>query len=395
MRGVPVALLMAALLLGSDPEAYDWRLPRGFPKPRMPANNPMSEVKVQLGRYLFYDQRLSVNRTQSCASCHQQEREFADGRATSSGATGEPHPRSAMSLVNVAYAAALTWADPTLRSLEEQAVVPMFSNHPVELGLSGHERSTLDALRAEPVYRDLFPRAFGESQNPFTMVNAARALAAFERSIISERSPYDRYHTGGEEDAICESAKRGEAVFFTDQVAGCFRCHGGFNFSDAVTYKGKEADRVRFHNTALYQEYPPPNRGLFERTGRWSDIGKFKAPSLCNIALTAPYMHDGSIATLEEVLKHYAAGRAHQHPNKDPRIHKLELSPQNRADLLAFLRALTDEEVLHDPRFANPWEPQRTSVRAVASRRPGRGEGQLAKRLAADRSRPRHLIAAN
>ncbi|MGC9948632.1 MAG: MbnH family di-heme enzyme [Bryobacteraceae bacterium] len=359
MRLVPIALLIAGTLVAGESGGYHWNLPRGFPIPRVPAGNPMSEVKARLGRYLFYDQRLSVNGKQSCATCHRQELAFTDGRATSVGATGEMHPRSAMSLVNVAYSAALTWSDPALRSLEEQALVPMFSEHPVELGLRGHADAVLAALRADPIYRELFPLAFPEphaSHNVFTIANVARALATFERTIVSARSPYDRFHTGGEEDAISESAKRGETVFFSDPVAACFRCHGGFNFSDAVAFEGSGAGAVKFHNTALYEVYAGPNRGIFEHTRKPSDAGKFKAPSLRNIALTAPYMHDGSIATLEEVLDHYAAGgRGHGNPNKDPLIRKVELTPQNRVDLIAFLRSLTDAALLRDPRFSNPW----------------------------------------
>jgi cytochrome c peroxidase len=364
MRTLSIALLIAGTLLAGETGGYDWNLPRGFPKPRVPAGNPMSEVKARLGRYLFYDQRLSVNGRQSCATCHRQELAFTDGRATSVGATGAIHPRSAMSLVNVAYSGALTWSDPTLRSLEEQARVPMFSEHPVELGLRGRENTVLAMLRADPIYRELFPRAFPEShreshresKDVFTIANVARALATFERTIISARSPYDRFHTGGEEDAISESAKRGETVFFSSPAAGCFRCHGGFNFSDAVAFEGSGAAAVKFHNTALYEVYGWPNRGLFEHTRKPSDAGKFKAPSLRNIALTAPYMHDGSVTTLEEVLDHYAAGgRGHLNPNKDPLIRKIDLTPQNRVDLLAFLRSLTDDEVLRDPTFSNPW----------------------------------------
>ena len=347
-----------AIAFGSDGSGeYQWHLPKGFPKPRVPADNPMSEAKVQLGRHLFYDQRLSVNGAESCASCHKQELAFTDGRSTSEGATGQKHPRSAMSLVNVAYSAALTWSNPTLHSLEKQALVPMFSDQPVELGLRGRERVLLAGLRSDPVYRELFPRAFPVTTDPFTIANIARALAAFERTIISARSPYDRFHTDGDEGAISESAKRGETLFFNDPIAGCFRCHGGFNFSDAVTFEGGPNHRVEFHNTALYNPYPPTNLGIFQFTHNPADTGKFKAPSLRNIALTAPYMHDGSIATLEEVLDHYnSGGRAHTNLNRDRRIHELYLTPQNRIDLLAFLRSLTDEELLHDPSFCDPWQ---------------------------------------
>jgi cytochrome c peroxidase len=249
-----------------------------------------------------------------------------------------------MSLVNVAYSTALGWSNPTLTALEQQALVPMFGEHPVELGLKGREQAVLEALRGEAVYRELFPQAFPGGADPFSIANVTRALACFERTIISARSPYDRYYTGGDRSAISDSAKRGEVVFFTDPVAGCFRCHGGFNFSDNT-----------FHNTALYLDYPEPNVGIFEYTRRAADRGKFKVPTLRNIALTAPYMHDGSIATLEEVIDHYAAGgRAHENPQKDRRMQRIALTAQNRKDLLEFLRSLTDTEVTRDRRFSDP-----------------------------------------
>jgi cytochrome c peroxidase len=308
-----------------------------------------------LGRYLFYDTRLSINGTQSCGSCHKQELAFTDSRATPVGATGQSHSRSAMTLVNVAYSAVLTWSDPGMRSLEKQALVPMLGQHPVELGLRGKESETLTVLRGEPVYRELFPQAFPEAPDPFTFANVAKALACFERTIISARSPYDRYYTGGDTNAISESAKRGEVVFFNGKNGGgCLQCHNGFNFSDAT-------ESPEFHNTALYNlkgmfSYPQPNLGIYEHTKQLTDVGKFKAPTLRNIALTAPYMHDGSIATLEEVIEHYATGgRAHDNPNRDRRMENISLSRQNKLDLLEFLRTLTDTELTHDSRFSNPW----------------------------------------
>lgn len=353
---VLLASSLAALVLTAGD--YTWDLPQGFPAPRVPASNPMSEAKVLLGRHLFYDKRMSINGTQSCASCHRQELAFTDGRATALGATGQNHPRSSMSLVNVAYAAALTWSNSTLRSLEEQALIPILSDHPVELGLHDRAGAFLKLIAADPVYRPIFAQAFPESG--VTLANVTKALAAFERTIISARSPYDRYYFGGDRTAISESAQRGQSLFFGDAVAGCFHCHSGLNFSDGA-----------FHNTGLYNtpgslHYPLPNLGIYQQTRKLADAGKFRTPSLRNIALTAPYMHDGSIATLEEVLDHYAAGgrtiadgpyagRGHDNPHRDARMTGIALTPQNRQDLLEFLRSLTDTELTHDPRFANPW----------------------------------------
>lgn len=350
-------------------ESYVWKLPKGFPKPRVPADNPMTAAKVELGRHLFYDTRMSVNGRASCATCHKQELAFTDGMPVSDGATGEKHPRGAMSLVNVAYNAVLTWSNPQMRELERQALVPMFGEHPVELGLREGD-GFLDMLRSDPKYRNLFDRAFPETGERFTIANVTKAIACFERSIISARSPWDRYHYGGDDNAVSDSAKRGEILFFSQQLS-CFRCHGGFNFSGTTVSEGHEVRDPAFHNTGLYNvagplAYPAPNLGIFEFTKDPRDVGKFRAPTLRNIALTAPYMHDGSVATLEQVLDHYSAGgrtvqsgpRAgvgHDNLNKDPLLGGFKVSGQDRNDLIEFFKSLTDDELLHDRRFANPW----------------------------------------
>jgi cytochrome c peroxidase len=349
---------------------YQWKLPKGFPKPRVPADNPMTPAKVYLGTFLFYDQRISGNETESCGTCHRQDLAFTDGKGQAVGSTGQLHPRGAMSLVNVAYGAALTWSNPNEHSLEHQALTPMFGDHPVELGLTGKGEAFLDVLRSDSLYRILFPAAFPGDPDPFTIQNVTKAIASFERTIISASSPYDRYHYGGDDKAISDSAKRGEVLFFS-QPLSCFRCHGGFNFSDATDFDGRRGREIQFHNTGLYNiagaiSYPAPNLGIYEYTSKPEDVGKFKAPTLRNIALSAPYMHDGSAKTLNDVLDHYSAGgrtivaspyagEGFHNPNKDPLIRGFKLSAQERADLIAFLESLTDDEVIHDQRFGNPW----------------------------------------
>jgi len=364
----------AAAPAGAKDEAasagYQWRLPKGFPRPQVPPDNPMTVEKVRLGRYLFYDQRMSVNATESCATCHEQRLAFTDGKPQGVGATGEFHPRGAMSLVNIAYSAVLTWANPNEHSLENQALTPMFGEHPVELGLTGKGEAYLRILRADPLFREMFAAAFPGEPDPFSISNVTKAIAAFERTIISASSPYDRYHYGGDDGAISASAKHGEALFFSEPLS-CFRCHGGFNFSDATISENSTGTEVQFHNTGLYNlagafSYPEPNRGIYEYTSKPEDVGKFKAPTLRNIALTAPYMHDGSAATLNAVLDHYSAGgrtisgsphsgEGSRNPNKDPLIRGFQLSQQDRADLINFLQSLTDEDVTRDNRFSNPW----------------------------------------
>lgn len=285
----------AVALMGRAQTPYRWDLPAGFPKPRVPIDNPMTAAKVELGRYLFYDRRMSRNGTQSCASCHVQSLAFTDGKPRGSGSTGELHPRGSMSLINVAYAPVLTWIDQGLHTLEEQARVPMFGEHPVELGMDAGGERFLAIARADPTYQRLF------GGDPITIDNILKALACFERSIVSARSPYDRYHFDRDDSAISAEAKHGEILFFSTGFS-CFRCHGGPNF-----------------------------------TGKPEDEGAFKAPTLRNIAVTAPYMHDGSVKTLEEAVVHHSA-----------------MSDSERAAIIEFLRALTDDAVLHDPRFSKP-----------------------------------------
>jgi len=355
LKRVTIGLAVAGGLMGAD---FDWHLPKGFRRPIVPADNPMSPAKVELGRYLFYDKRISVNGKESCASCHRQELAFTDGRARAEGTTGQLHPRSSMSLVNVAYVPLLTWANPTLDSLEEQALTPMLGEEPVELGLKGHEPAFLNALGSDPVYQRLFPQTFPETGDIYTLKNVTKAIAAFERTIISMRSPYDRYRWGGDSSAISDSAKRGELIFSSSERGGCFQCHGGWNFS-TIRFEGTPdregmGNSHGFFNTGV-SSYLPPNRGLYEHTQRSDDIGKFQPPTLRNVAVTAPYMHDGSLATLDDVIDHYAAGGKFDHPNKSRILRPFRLTEDEKRDLIEFLKSLTDEALLHDPRWRDPW----------------------------------------
>jgi cytochrome c peroxidase len=216
----------------------------------------------------------------------------------------------------------------------------------------------------------LFPAAFPGEKNPYTLLNITRAVAAFQRTLLSGDAPYDRYRTGQDPDAISESAKRGEALFF-DERTECFHCHGGFNFTETVDHVGKGFLEIEFHNTGLYNlgtdgAYPAPNTGVHAVSQDPEDMGRFKAPSLRNIALTAPYMHDGSIATLDEVIAHYEAGGrtiaqgdrkgvGASNPRKSSFVKGFTLTPQERADLKAFLESLTDRGFVTNPRFGNPW----------------------------------------
>jgi len=334
--------------------AYEWRLPPGFPRPVVPAGNPMSAAKVELGRRLFHETRLSSTGQYACASCHRPELAFTDGRARALGATGESVKHSAMSLANVAYNPAFTWSGARVRSLESQMRQPLFTQHPVEMGLSSGGRAAVKALSAEAAYRDQFAAAFPGDTAPLSMANIIKAIAAFERSLISGRSAFDRYVYDDDPTALTDSEKRGMALFFSVRV-GCAQCHSGLNFSGPLIYQGHEKQGALFANTGLYDvdgrgSYPVHDQGLIDVTHRAADMGKFRVPTLRNVALTAPYMHDGSVPSLEQVIDHYARG-GRKSPYQDSRIRPLALSQTERADLVAFLRSLTDREFVADPRF--------------------------------------------
>lgn len=329
----------------------------------------MSAAKVELGRHLFFDSRLSGNASQSCASCHDPQKAFTDGKSVSIGSTGQPHPRNAMSLTNVAYSGTLMWAHPNLRRLEEQALVPMFAEDPVELGLAGKRQVLIDRLESTPLYRNMFASAYPKSDMPITLETITKALAAFQRTLISANSPYDQW-LAGDANAISAAAKRGHDLFFSERFE-CFHCHGGFNFSGSIDHQSNRFEQIAFHNNGLYNidgegGYPANNTGVYAVSGEPEDMGHFKAPTLRNVAVTAPYMHDGSMATLGEVIEHYARGGRHidsgphagdgaENPLKSRFVRGFSLTAREKADLISFLEALTDTTFLNNPAHANPF----------------------------------------
>ncbi len=344
-------LAVAATARAGPPAAYAWQLPRGFPPPAVPADNPMSQAKVDLGRRLFFDPRLSVTGRYSCASCHQPARAFSDGRALALGATGATLPHNALALVNVAYSISLGWTRREPRTLEAQMLEPMLNEHPVELGLRGREPALCQALAADQDYAAGFAAAFGEpgeaaagepcAAGAVTFVRIVRAIAAFERTLISGGSAFDRYVFRGEHDVLPASAKRGMALFFSPRV-GCSGCHSGINFA------GNWRDAKGATGAAS-----------FAVDG--TSVRPVRVPTLRNVALTAPYMHDGRFATLEAVLAHYAqlGTQAARGMSLDPRLPRAGLTADERAELVAFLDSLTDPAFVS--RFAAPDEPAATA----------------------------------
>lgn len=347
------ALLAPALLAPAAPAAapedpFEWKLPPAFPRPRVPADNPMSRAKVELGRALFFDRRLSASGEMSCATCHRPELAFSDGRPRAVGLHGDLHPRGAPSLFGVAYQASLGWDDPAPASLEKQLLTPLFGHDPIEMG---NERSEhlLERLRQDPWLRLRFAAVFPEDAESLTLENLARAIAAFERTLISGGSAYDRWAYGGEPDALSPAARRGLALFYSRRLA-CGECHERFTLSGRIVHEGGRETEAVFYNTGLTTT---PTSGLGRHTLDPNDRGKFRPPTLRNVALTAPYMHDGRFATLGEVIDHYARG-GETLPQRDERVRGFSLSEEERQDLLSFLESLTDFTALNDPRFLPP-----------------------------------------
>ncbi|MGB3069759.1 MAG: MbnH family di-heme enzyme [Ottowia sp.] len=352
------------------PEAWVWALPAGFASPVVPENNPMNTAKVELGRHLFHEPRLSINGAISCAGCHAAESAFTDNRALGRGATGQNHPRNSPSLINAAYHFTLDWTNPAPRTLEEQMHTPLFNENPIEMGVNDTNREeVLQRVKDDADYRVRFTAAFPGEAAPVHWENVVKAIAAFERTLISANSPYDQARAGTA--TLGEAEQRGQQLFFGERAL-CAQCHGGLNLGGgAFASTNGVSGSSSFYNIGLFNvggtgAYPASNRGLFDATGLAEDMGKFRAPSLRNVELTAPYLHDGSAATLEAVLGIHAAGGrevgngpyagdGRTNPYKDPLIDQIKLSAQDQSDLVAFLKTLTDATVLNNPRFADPF----------------------------------------
>lgn len=323
---VATALTVSAVALAANPAQWTWSLPAGIAPPAVPADNAMTKARVALGHRLFYDADLSINGTLSCATCHEQHNSFSDGVQAHPGAHGEPGLRNVPSLLNVAWATPLTWANPQLMTLEQQAIVPITGVDPVEMGMGGHEAEIAKRLSSNPCYRKLFAMAFPEVGGRIDVDTVARALAVYQRTLVSYDSAWDRAHRNGS--PIDEEARHGAALF--NGAAGCASCHAGPNFSD-----------YRLHGFAA----SAGDRGAIRATGSADDDGRFRTPSLRNVALTAPYLHDGSAATIEDAITRHGG----------------TVPPDDMAAIRRFLDQLTDRTVTTDARFGLP--PKSCSTR--------------------------------
>jgi cytochrome c peroxidase len=301
--------------------------PLGLPPVQWPEDDPYSAAKVELGRFLYFDKRLSSDGSVSCASCHAPEKGFTDGAPVSTGIGGQRGGRSAPTVLNRAYSTLQFW-DGRASSLEDQAKGPIAN--PIEMTSektpAAAHAAAVKRLKAVPGYVRLFERVFGTKD--FDIDHVAKAIATFERTVYSGNSPYDRYNAGDKR-AMTAPQIRGMDVFF-NKVA-CDSCHLGFNFTDGS-----------YENIGIGMDKPEPDPGRFAISGKEDDKGAFKTPTLRDIEHTGPYMHDGSLKTLEQVVEHYNKGGI-KNPHLNGRIKPLNLSDRDKSDLVAFLKALSGD----------------------------------------------------
>ena len=337
IRSILVLTSISFVLLGcrskvkDDPvgRSLSIRPPLGLPPVPIPPDNRLTQESIDLGRHLFYDKRLSSDNSLSCADCHRQQYYFTDGQRFSKGVGNKLGVRNAPTLLNAAYMPFQFW-DGRAISLEQQSIGPI--GNPVEMNSTTHD-IFLDKLKADPAYPQMFQKAYGSPD--IDLVRVEKALASFERTLISGDSAFDRYQYGGDKNALTPAQVRGMGVFLNPAEGNCASCHS-LGDADALFTDGK------FHNIGegVNGEGDFTDMGRYHETKVETDKGAFKTPTLRNIAQTAPYMHDGSIKTLPEVIDFYA-GQGNSNPYLDPEMKKIHLSPSDRRDLVEFLNALT------------------------------------------------------
>ncbi len=319
-----VPIVLAAALVSpahaASPEVPP-KPPLGLPPVSWPADNPYSAARVELGRYLFFDPRFSANGKIACATCHPPNHAFAGGDPAPRGVTGKRLPRRAPTLINRAYGLS-QFLDGRAATLEAQISGPV--TNPDEMGTT--PQAALRAIAEIPGYAPLFERAFGDPQIDFDRI--AKAIASFERTILSGNSPYDRF-VSGDKKALSAQARRGEQIF--ERTGECSECHNGANFTNE-----------KFASLGIGPEQQPPDLGLARISGKRRDEGKFKVPTLREVEHTGPYMHDGRYQTLDDVLEFYRKG-GQPGSHLDSRIAPFFLDASARADLKAFLEALSGE----------------------------------------------------
>lgn len=316
--------------------------------------------KQELGHYLFFEKRLSVTGTKSCGSCHDPRFAFTDGYRKPPGVYADLHFRNTPSLINIAGQKYFNRANTDITSVYDQMDGPLFGIHPIEMGLSKTDTLLFSKLALEPIYQDLFQQAYPASETPISWDHIKEALTAYVQTLNSLESPYDHY-LAGDLAAIDEAAKAGEKLFLSNRYQ-CASCHRPPYFGADSTMDPLQ----QFANIGLYNyaggNYPFTDQGLYRITKRESDKGKFKIPSLRNLSFTAPYFHDGSAETLQEVLDVYEKGGreigygawqgdGRRNPHKSKLINEIRMSVVERNQILAFLNSLNDNTLIHNKNF--------------------------------------------
>ncbi len=303
-------------------------VPTGFPAPVFPSGNELTLARWALGKRLFYDPVLSSDSTVSCASCHHASKAFSDTVAFSPGVASRPGTRNAPTLANIGYHPYFT-REGGVPTLEMQILVPIQEHNEFDFNIL----LIAERLQRDTSYVRMSREAYDREPDAFVIT---RSIACFERTFVSGQSPYDAYFFQGQNEALTAAEKRGMDLFFSEKT-NCAQCHAGINFSNYA-----------FENNGLYADYPDPGR--FRLTELESDRARFKVPTLRNVAVTAPYMHDGSFWTLEAVVEHYNSG-GRPHPNKSASLRPLGLTEGEKTDLVTFLKSLTDEKFLNNPKW--------------------------------------------
>ena len=304
------------------------QIPTGFPPPLFPDDNKFTVARWQLGKKLFFDPILSRDSSISCASCHFPNYAFSDTTAFSAGVENAAGTRNSPSLANVAYHPYFT-REGGVPTLEMQILIPIQEHNEFDFNII----LLSEKLQNNELYQQMAFETYEQAATSFVIT---RALATFERSLLSGNSPYDQFAFQNRENALNETEKMGMNLFFSEKT-NCSHCHSGFNFTN-----------YEFENNGLYEDYADPGR--FRLTGNEDDIARFKVPSLRNISLTAPYMHDGSIKDLKTVVEHYVSGgKSHIHKNEI--LQPLDLTIAEQTAIIAFLESLTDDSFINNKNF--------------------------------------------
>ncbi len=332
-------------------------------------NQSTNQLTIQLGKQLFFDRRLSINQTRSCGTCHNPQFAFTDGYKRSLGAFADLHQRNTQPLFNLAELKYFTASDSTLHSPLQQMNNPLFNTHPIEMGIKGNEIVILKRIETDETYKQLFSKA---GLN-LSWEHIKIAIAAFTLSIKSNNSPYDIF-IKGDSNALSINEKMGKELFFSAKTK-CGSCHGGNNFSTPSLLNSKGEIDFYF-NTGLYNidgngAYPLYDQGLLQHTKNNIDMGKFRVPTLRNLAYTAPYMHDGSMASLNEVIDLYTnggrkitdginKGDGTKNKYKHPFINQISITEEEKKNLLSFLVTLSDATFIKNEEYQNPFVEDET-----------------------------------